>query len=303
MSPPSPASLSLFDADAPGDIEARILLVEQRLIAREAQVRRRVNRIGEQLGDTLQPKRLLLPAVGVAAGLMALFSLRGHGRSAGPVAPATPSGGRTMLSQLPWVRLIALTWPMLPERWRARVSPAAATSFVTLGLPLLERLLGSHHAAQPLQTAAAVDLARLSGRWFMVGELPAPVEADPVEPPELGLLPREDGQFDLLQRRIDRRGTHGRQAIVQFLPESQGARLRVSHWPALLHSLPWAWSELAVLHVDAGYDEALIGSPSRETLWLWSRSPQLHADRRQALVQIARDRGFAVERLRFSSAA
>lgn len=84
------------------------------------------------------------------------------------------------------------------------------------------------------------------------------------------------------------------------VPGSQGARLRVSHWPAVLHSPPWAWNELAVLHVDAGYDEALIGSPSRDSLWLWSRRPQLAADRQQALVQIARDRGFAVERLRFS---
>ena len=72
----------------------------------------------------------------------------------------------------------------------------------------------------------------------------------------------------------------------------------MTHWPAALHSLPWVWSELAVLHVDAAYDEALIGSPSREMLWLWSRQPRLAPERQQALVQLARERGYAVERLR-----
>lgn len=299
MTPPSQASLSLIDADAPGDLDARILLVEQRLIAREAQLRHRVTGLSAQIGDKLQPKRLLPPAVGVLVGVMALLSLRR--RPAAPPAGAAPlAAGAAAFSKLPLVHLLALAWPMVPDRWRARVSPAAATSFVTLGLPLLEHLLAGRRPAVPLATAAEVDLARLAGRWFMVGELPAPLETETLQPPELGLLPRAEGDYELLQRRIDRRGTHGRQAFVQAVPGSQGARLRVSHWPAVLHSLPWAWSELAVLHVDAGYDEALIGSPSRDLLWLWSRRPQLAADRQQALVQIARDRGFAVERLRFS---
>ena len=56
-------------------------------------------------------------------------------------------------------------------------------------------------------------------------------------------------------------------------------------------------------YADAGYDEAVIGSTSRDALWLLSRRPRLAPERRQALVQLARDRGFDVERLRFSEAA
>ena len=90
---------------------------------------------------------------------------------------------------------------------------------------------------------------------------------------------------------------------MQPVAGSHGTRLKVSAWPAPLQFLPWAWTEHGVLHVDAGYDEAIIGSTSRDALWLLSRQPRLAAQSRQALVQLARDRGFDIERLRFIEAA
>ena len=275
------------------DIDARILHVEQRLMAREARLRAGAQGLAGQLRQSLQPRKLLLPAGGVLLGIAALLSLRRHPRTP-PRAPG-PVGA---LLDIPWVRLLGLAWPLLPERWRNRVGPATASSVVTLGLPLVEGLLGSRRA-RPLATMAKIDLARFSGRWFLVGELPAPLQAQPLQPPELGLLPRDDGQFDLLQRRIDAGGTHGSEARVKAVPGSQGARLRLSHWPEALQFLPWAWIERAVLHVDEAYDEALIGSPDRDSLWLLSRRPALAPERRQALVQIAHERGFAIDKLRF----
>lgn len=275
------------------DIDARILDVEKRLMAREARLGAGAHDLADRLRQTLQPAKLLLPAGAVLLGVAALLSLRRRPRAAS--APWILAG---VLPDLSWVRLLGLAWPLLPENWRNRVSPTTASSVVTLGLPLVEGLLGTRRA-KPLTAAAEVDLTRLSGRWFLVGELPAPLQAPALQPPELGLLPRDDGQFDLLQRRIDAGGTHGSEARVKAVPASQGARLRFSHWPEALQFLPWAWIERTVLHVDEGYDEALIGSADRDSLWLLSRRPGLAAERRQALVQIARDRGFAVDRLRF----
>lgn len=293
-----PAKLSRIEADE-GDIDARILEVEYRLIAREEQLRRGVNALGSQLRDTLNPRRLLVPAAGAALGLAALVALwrRPHLAPA-PIAPSAQGQPAGVPVEIPWVRLLGLAWPMLPERWRDRVSPATASTVVTLGLPVIERLIGSRRAATPLITAEEVDLVRLSGRWFLVGELPAPLQPEPVQPPELGLLPRDDGEFDLLERRIGADGTQGSESRLQPVPGSHGALLRQSRWPEPLQWLSWAWSDLAVLHVDEAYDEALIGSPRRDALWLLSRRPGLAPDRRLALVQIARDRGFDVHDLR-----
>ncbi|KQY88870.1 lipocalin family protein [Pelomonas sp. Root1444] len=302
--PPLPASLS--PAEGPDDIDARILRVEQRLIAREEGLRRGVAAFSEQLGEKLKkPRRLIKPAL-IAAGVATLLLWRptrtaaAGAATAAAAAPPRPAG-----AGVPWVSLLGLAWPMLPARWRHRISPVTASTVITLGLPLLESLLRAKRdqpPAEPLATVPVVDLDRLAGRWFLVGELPAALEDEPHQPPELGLLAREDGQFDLLQRRIDGHGTHGRQSLVQAVPGSQGARLKVSAWPAPLQCLPWAWTEHGVLHVDAGYDEAVIGSAERDSLWVLARQPQLAPERRQAVLQIARDQGFDVGRLRFSEA-
>lgn len=281
------------------DIDARILLVEQRLLSRQARLREGATALSEHVSDALQPRRFIKPGL-IAAAVAALVLLRPR-RAVAAQAIGGGNGLRSTLRGLPWVRLLGLAWPLLPARWRGRVPPAAASGFVAMGLPLLEGLLDGHRKHPPLATVASVDLARLAGRWFLVGELPAPLEAETLQAPELGLLPREDGGFDLLQRRIDRHGTHGRQALLRVVPGSHGARLQVSALPNLLHALPWAWTEQHVLHVDEAYDEALIGSPSRESLWLLSRRPALAPERREALTQRARQLGFEVGRLRFSA--
>ncbi|MGM9484045.1 lipocalin family protein [Roseateles sp. NT4] len=279
-------------AEMKGDIDARILAVEQRLIAREDRLRRDVASLSGQLRDRLSPRQWLPP---VGAGLLTVAALAALWRRPAPPAPPT-SGGAPLLARLPWMQLIGLAWPLLPERWRQRVSPATAGSFLTLGLPLVERLLGGRRD-EPLATVADVDLKRLSGRWFIVGELAA--HGQPAsQAPEIGLLPRDDGRLDLLQRRIDASGTHGSEALVEAVQGSHGGRFRISHWPEALRWLPLAWDEQGVLHVDEAYDEALIGSAARDTLWLLSRRPSLADERRQALTQMAREHGFAVEALR-----
>jgi len=279
-------------AEMKADIDARILEVEQRLIAREGKLRRDVAHLNGQLRERLSPRQWA-PSVG--AGLLTVAALAALWRRPTPPAPRAP-GSPSPLASLPWMHLMGLAWPLLPEHWRQRVGPFTASSFVTLGLPLIERLLGTRRD-EALAAVADVDLKRLSGRWFIVGELAT--HGDPaVRPPEIGLLPRDDGRLDLLQRRIDASGTHGSEALVEAVPGSGGGRLRISHWPEALRWLPLAWTEQGVLHVDQAYEEALIGSAARDTLWLLSRRPSLAAERRQALTQVARDHGFAVEALR-----
>jgi lipocalin len=287
------SSQSHAEAEAKADLDERILRVERRLMAREERLRRGVVDLSSELRERFQPRKLLLPVGGGLLAVAALFALWRRPERAAPAA--APAAARP---QLPWMQLLGLAWPLLPERWRERINPAAAGSLLTLGLPLIQALLRPR-PAEPLATVAEVDLARLAGRWFLVGELPAAHADGPLRPPELGLLPREDGRFDLLQRRIDGSGTHGSEALVEPVPGSHGGRLRISEAPAALRWLPQAWTEHGVLHVDAAYEEALLGSVGRDRLWLLSRQPALAAERRQALAQIADDRGFAVEKLQF----
>lgn len=287
-------TLQHAEAEAHLDLDERILRVEQRLMAREDRLRHGVAHLGGQLRQRWRPKQLLLP---VGAGLLAVAALAALWRRPAPVAAPVAQQAAPHLP-LPWMHLLGLAWPLVPARWRERISPAVASSFLTLGLPLIQALMRPR-SSEPLETVAEVDLARLAGRWFLVGELPAPHGDAPLQPPELGLLPLADGRFEWLERRIDRSGPHGSEALVEPVPGSHGSRLRICQLPEVLRWLPQAWTEHGVLHVDAAYDEALLGSVGRDRLLLLSRRPALDPERREALAQIARDRGFAVEKLRF----
>lgn len=141
--PPLPASLSR--PEAAGDIDARILRVEQRLIAREENVRRGMTAFGHQLGEALQPRRLINPALLVAAGVALLVMLRPKRITVTEAAPAAAAVARpalfALLAGLPWARLVDMAKPLLPARWRGKLSPAMVGGFVSLGLPLIESLL------------------------------------------------------------------------------------------------------------------------------------------------------------------
>jgi len=110
---------------------------------------------------------------------------------------------------------------------------------------------------------------------------------------------RRDGLMDLHIVRADTEGSSDA-ALVQPIPGSGGSRWKVSRWPELLRALPWAWQDQCVLYVDDTYVAALVGSPQRDALWLLSRHPSMDETPLKARVQLARDRGFATERLHFN---
>jgi apolipoprotein D and lipocalin family protein len=298
MTSQPPASPSRPDA---AGLDARILQVEQRLIAREQAMRVHVETIGQRLRQKVRAGRQALPLIGLAAAASALvalvwWTLRRRSQPAGPAqhhaGHAVDTAGRH--GELPWVRLAALAWPMLPAAWRSRISPATASTLAAVGLPLVERLLQGRRPA-PLETMSSVDLARFAGTWFVVAQLPIRGGLENPVAETLSYLRRPDGGFDVLAASPGRRGAPSMRGVAQVAPGSGGARLSFSSWPAWLRWLPLAWTEHGVLHVDAAYDEALVGSSDRRRLWLLARRPPLAPQRRHALWQLARDRGFAVD--------
>jgi len=129
------------------DLDARIAEAEQRLVRREARLRRRWTALGERVKEAARPQRMLAPAAGLAALLLTLWWLRRP-------APAAAAQHRSRDDRpgLPWLRLAGLAWPLLPERWRARVPPALAETAVVFG-PWVLGLLGRRRRARFATTA------------------------------------------------------------------------------------------------------------------------------------------------------
>lgn len=304
-SPLAPAALPALEA-APGTLEYRIRLAEQRLVAREVKLRAGWCAFGERVQRATEPRRLLLPALAGAMSLLAMWWAARGARGPRPeladrvlASAQARAGGGPRWAELPWARAAAIVWPLLPAAWRARVSPGTAQLAVAMGVPLAQHLT-TRSQPVPLSTVASVDLSRYAGTWYVVAELPAALQPACRGQRSMSYrLTSTPGTLDLLNRcrdaasalLLDERGT------ARTVPGSAGARLDVSLLAPWLRWLPFACAEHAVLYLDADYSVAMLGDPERAFLRILSRRTTLDDATLQGLVQRAREQGFAVDRL------
>jgi apolipoprotein D and lipocalin family protein len=297
---PSP----VLSEPSPGDLEAQIRAAEQRLIAREEGLQRRLEGLGARVREATRPSRLLVPALGVLAAGAALWwalrRLRPALPGAAPSFPAAPQrdAARHEGGELPWASLLGLAWPMLPAPWRARISPTTATTLIGVGLPILQRLFESRPAPAPLATMPQVDLARYAGTWYEIARLPAPFESACSGQPTATYLPRGAG-IEVINRCPTAQGLQEARGEARVVPDSGNAKLEVSLWPDWTRWLPFAWAKYWILYVDPAYQVALVGHPSRRFLWILARRPRLTTPQLEALIEFAQQRGFPVDRLKF----
>jgi apolipoprotein D and lipocalin family protein len=154
-------------------------------------------------------------------------------------------------------------------------------------------------ARKPVRSVAAVDLDRYAGLWYEVARFPNSFQA------------KCRGQATAIYERLPGgelrvvntcRGADGRTIRAEGrarLADRGGStsRLKVRFAPAILSWLPMVWGDYWILDLTPDYRAALVGTPSRQYLWVLSRTPQLEDTTWQRLVATATAQGFDVSRL------
>ena len=299
-----PALLPLEASSEALPLDERVRAAEQRLMARERALVSRIGEFGQRLRTATRPQRVIPPALGVGVALVALgwllFGRRAPGAAARAGAGVSPAA-RSALTALPWGHWLALAWPLLPVPLRARVKPATAATLISVGLPLVQRLLApSGHA--PLATMPYVDLGRYAGTWHEIARLPTPYEKACDGQPSAHYALRGGG-LGVRNQCTHRGEPRVARGVARALPRSGNARLKVSFWPSALRWLPMAWADYWVLHADPAYRVAVVGHPNRRHLWVLARRRHIGERELQSLVAFAAERGFPVERLIVSQRA
>lgn len=72
--------------------------------------------------------------------------------------------------------------------------------------------------------------------------------------------------------------------------------MRTSGWISKVAPV-WSKTEYWILYVDPNYQYSLLGDSERKHLWLLSRREHINASTREALLMVARDKGYNVDRL------
>jgi apolipoprotein D and lipocalin family protein len=138
------------------------------------------------------------------------------------------------------------------------------------GLTLLAGCVPAGQGLPPLQTVVHVDLQRYSGTWYEIASYPHRFQKGCVASRAHYEL-RADGQVGIVnqcrQERLDGelRTVSGTARVTD--PVSN-ARLEVSFFRPF-------WGAYWIIALDADYRWAVVGHPSREYLWILSRTPVL----------------------------
>jgi len=148
----------------------------------------------------------------------------------------------------------------------------------------------------PLTTVEHVDLRRYLGTWYEIASFPQRFQRGCTATTATYAL-RPDGQIDVRNR--CRKGSldgpekeaHGRARVVDH---QSNAKLEVTFfWPF--------WGDYWIVDLGADYEYAVVGHPSRDYLWILSRTPTMDSEVCASIVRRLGDQGYETERLQWTA--
>ncbi len=144
----------------------------------------------------------------------------------------------------------------------------------------------------PLRTVDHVNLQRYLGTWYEIAAFPQSFQKGCTGSTARYTL-RSDGEIDVLNRcRKDRldgeeKVAEGRARVVDRVTN---AKLEVSFFRPF-------WGDYWIVDLGADYEYAVVGHPSRDYLWILSRTSRMDAAVYDGILKRLRAQGYETERL------
>jgi apolipoprotein D and lipocalin family protein len=150
-------------------------------------------------------------------------------------------------------------------------------------------VVGGCSSSEPLDAAQNVDLAQLQGKWFEISKLPRATQADCTG--TTATYTFREGGLDIVNE------CH-RTALTGELKTSTMRATLGGEGSGKMSLDVGGWSgDYWILEVGTSYEYAVIGVPSRDYLWILSRTPTMDPTVRAGIVQRAQANKFDVTRL------
>lgn len=152
--------------------------------------------------------------------------------------------------------------------------------------------------AEPLTAVDRLDVGRYLGTWYEIAKYPNRFQAKCVADTQALYRRRDDGQIDVINRCRQADGAMT-EAVgrARQVGAADSPRLEVRFAPAWLSWLPMVWGDYWVIDLDPAYQLAAVSEPSREYLWVLSRTPTVDASAYQALLERLQAKGFDLSKL------
>jgi apolipoprotein D and lipocalin family protein len=141
---------------------------------------------------------------------------------------------------------------------------------------------------EPLDVAGDVDLTRFQGRWYEIAKLPRATQANCKGTQAFYTL-RDQGLDVVNQCHLDTLDGELSQRNARAVVTDSTAKLSID--------VGGFTGDYWILEVGEHYDYAMIGVPSRDYLWILSRTPKLDEGIVAGLIERARAAKFDTSRL------
>ena len=162
----------------------------------------------------------------------------------------------------------------------------------TLALVCLA-LSGSACANEPLDVAPNVDLARFQGQWFEIAKLPRLTQANCTATTAFYKL--RDGGMDVVNEcHLDKVDGKLKSSAARVSTTAEGTAAKLSI------DVGGFFGDYWILEVGENYEYAVVGVPSRDYLWILSRTPKLDQTKLDGILARTRAAKFDTSRLEFT---
>lgn len=143
-----------------------------------------------------------------------------------------------------------------------------------------------------LKTVESVDLSRYVGDWYEIASFPQSFQSG-CAATKAHYERKENGEIKVVNS-CRKGGLDGPEKVVKgrarVVDAKTNAKLKVTFfWPF--------WGDYWVVDLGKSYEYAVVGHPSRDYLWILSRTPTLSHDVYQGILARLREQGYELDRL------
>ena len=153
----------------------------------------------------------------------------------------------------------------------------------------------AHAQSLPNVPVQQLDLGRYLGQWHEIAHLPMFFQRNCIDTITATYTKLPDGQVGVHNACRTKSGMDAADGVARTTP-TVGA-LKVRFAPSWLSWVSWVWADYWVIELDPDYRWAVVGSPSRDYLWVLSRDPSMSREQFTALRERAAQRGYPVDKL------
>jgi apolipoprotein D and lipocalin family protein len=132
------------------------------------------------------------------------------------------------------------------------------------------------HANEPLTAVPALDVPRYMGTWYEIAKFPNWFQRKCAGSTRAQYSLQADGRVGVANScRMASGEFSDALGTARQVGAANSAKLKVRFAPTWLSLIPMVWGDYWVVELDDNYQWVAVSEPSREYLWILSRTPRM----------------------------